>query len=318
MGINSFQGGIGGTYMYILNQYLQEVGGDHLAVPPIRPHSLKNTPYKVGFVGTDSLSNWREIQLFVDRSNILSKVLGGDFKRNAATFNLADLKIFVDHYSTNPITYEFNSDGIRDEDLSLKPNEVNVHLGCSFTEGTGLPIEYTWPYFLDKHLNYPSINAGMGGTGLMTQFRILIYLSTRFKIKNVFHLFHTSSYRYEWDLGNEKAEYGNYMFGEDERFDKDTMKLLSSHRNGKYLGITMLSAFIGFCKEHDINYFYYDFCGGPPGGHGIGKGTEFTELYKEETLVNRWARDLMHFGPKIQAEIAETFFNSYLEKVGKS
>lgn len=313
---NSFQGCINNTYQHILDQYLYEVGGDKFIPPPIRPHSLKNTPYKVGFVGTDSLSNWKELQLYVDKRNILSRTFGGNFTRINRNFDFDELKTFVNHYSKYPITYEFNSDGLRDEDLSLKPKEVNVYLGCSFTEGTGLPVHQIWPYFLDRHLEHPSINAGQGGTGLISHFRILLYLNTRFTIKNVFHLFHSTSYRYEWDLGNEKAEYGNYMFGEDERFDKDTMKILSSHRNGKLLGTIMLNAFLGYCKNHNINYFYQDFCGTPPIMYKGDISTEFTEMYKEDTMLNNWARDLMHFGPKTQAEIAASFFNIFKEKVG--
>lgn len=315
---SSFQGAVGNAYRYVVDQYLIEVGGDNFTPPPIRPHSLKNTPYKIEFVGTDSLSNWKEVQLYVDKRNLISKALGGSFKRSSKDFNLDKLKTFVNYYLKHPIVYEFNSDGLRDEDLSLKPKEVNVYLGCSFTEGTGLPTHFTWPYFLDTHLKHPSINAGQGGTGLLTHFRVLLYLSTRFTIKNVFHLFHTSSYRYEWDLGNVNAEYGNYMFGEDERFDKDTMKILSSHRNGKLLGAIMINAFIGFCKNHNINYFYQDFCDKPPVNRMLGISTEFTEMYKEDTLLNLWGRDLLHFGPKIQADVAASFLKIFQEKVGIS
>ena len=51
------------------------------------------------------------------------------------------------------IEYKYNNEGFRvpynfnDKDSGI------VTLGCSFTEGVGLPYEYTWGYKLAKHLN---------------------------------------------------------------------------------------------------------------------------------------------------------------------
>ena len=48
-------------------------------------------------------------------------------------------------------TYKFNSHGFRCEEFTNKP--TIMVLGCSFTCGIGLPIEFIWPELISKNLN---------------------------------------------------------------------------------------------------------------------------------------------------------------------
>jgi hypothetical protein len=67
------------------------------------------------------------------------------------------------------IEYEINSWGFRSagcrevEDID-GPSVVT--LGCSFTYGTGLPYESTWPYLVSKQLGLDLVNLGTPGHGL--------------------------------------------------------------------------------------------------------------------------------------------------------
>jgi hypothetical protein len=64
------------------------------------------------------------------------------------------------------IKYNFNSYGYRCNEFN---NQEILILGCSHTEGHGLPIELTWPYLLSKKMNQDYINLAKGGDGAQAQ-----------------------------------------------------------------------------------------------------------------------------------------------------
>lgn len=64
------------------------------------------------------------------------------------------------------IDYNLNSYGYRCNEFN---NQEILILGCSHTEGHGLPIEQTWPYLLSKKLNKDYINLAKGGDGAQAQ-----------------------------------------------------------------------------------------------------------------------------------------------------
>ena len=65
-----------------------------------------------------------------------------------------------------PIDYVFNSKGYRCNEFS--DQEILI-LGCSQTEGHGMPIELTWPHILSKKMNKDYINLAKGGDGMQGQ-----------------------------------------------------------------------------------------------------------------------------------------------------
>jgi hypothetical protein len=64
------------------------------------------------------------------------------------------------------IDYNFNSFGYRCNEFD---NQEILTLGCSQTEGHGLPLELTWPYILSKKMNKNYINLAKGGDGAQGQ-----------------------------------------------------------------------------------------------------------------------------------------------------
>jgi hypothetical protein len=64
------------------------------------------------------------------------------------------------------INYNFNSYGYRCNEFN---NQEILILGCSHTEGHGLPVELTWPYLLSKTMNQDYINLAKGGEGAQAQ-----------------------------------------------------------------------------------------------------------------------------------------------------
>lgn len=65
-----------------------------------------------------------------------------------------------------PIEYSMNSHGYRCNEFN---NQEILILGCSQTEGHGMPLEYTWPYLLSKKMNKDYINLAKGGDGVQGQ-----------------------------------------------------------------------------------------------------------------------------------------------------
>jgi hypothetical protein len=69
------------------------------------------------------------------------------------------------------ITYSYNSHGFRDGEFDDR--DCGVALGCSHTEGVGIPQQATWPTVLSQLTNMHVWNLGVGGSSLDTCFRLL-------------------------------------------------------------------------------------------------------------------------------------------------
>ena len=83
-------------------------------------------------------------------------------------------------------TYKFNSHGFRCDEFSDAPSAM--FLGCSFTQGIGLPIQHTWCYLVAQQLNYHCVNLGVGGGSNDTTFRLAHHWTTKIRPKVIFLL----------------------------------------------------------------------------------------------------------------------------------
>jgi hypothetical protein len=85
---------------------------------------------------------------------------------------------FIEKYSElekynwikNKFTYKFNSHGFRCEEFTEDPSIL--FLGCSCTDGTGLPVENIWASIIAQSLGLKSFNLGQGGGSNDTAFRL--------------------------------------------------------------------------------------------------------------------------------------------------
>lgn len=103
-----------------------------------------------------------------------------------------------DSYNKNPcradwqhteITYAYNPQGFRCPDLNnFLGKPVNIALGCSFTEGVGLPIDRTWPALIEQQFEYPVLNLGTGGGATDSVARILTNVAGLFDIQTAYIL----------------------------------------------------------------------------------------------------------------------------------
>ena len=93
----------------------------------------------------------------------------------------------LNYYLQNPIEYKLNNYGFRTPDDFNSEEEGNVFLGCSHTFGIGHHLENVWSYKVNKHVGGKFWNLGIGGTGVMSHYRLLKKLYKKLKIKNIFH-----------------------------------------------------------------------------------------------------------------------------------
>jgi len=113
-------------------------------------------------------------------------------------------------YTLNSILYEYNEVGFRSDSFNELADKKIIFLGCSMTEGTGLPKHHTWSYQLlelikaETGLKIPYWNLGIGGCGIETITRIFYHWADILKPDLVFALW--PCYRREY-----KTKFGHWV-----------------------------------------------------------------------------------------------------------
>lgn len=191
----------------------------------------------------------------------------------------------LNYYLDNPIEYGFNNQGFRTPDDFNSYNEGNVFLGCSFTMGIGLHLKDTWSYKLNQTIGGKFWNLSLGGSSIMTQYRVLYGFHKELKIKNIFH-FAPILPRYEFFIDGQpkivsihdkehEEFYSNYLI------DDEQLNLLY---------ITYTNAIKNISNELGCNYYHL--------GH-------FPDRY------DKHARDLAHPSSKFH----DMIYNIFLKKM---
>jgi hypothetical protein len=131
---------------------------------------------------------------------------------------------------------------------------------------------------------------------ITTQFNLFIFISKKFKVRNLFHNPVKKFVSVGWQdrYGNTAgiAEWDRNL--QPERFDK--FKDIFNPANTSFFYYMAYNAFIGLCKEKDINYIYCD----------------IEEFKLEDSKLNVLARDTYHGSLYRHRVLA----NKFLEKLG--
>ena len=83
----------------------------------------------------------------------------------------------------NHFSYTFNSLGFRSNEFTQDP--TIMFLGCSYTMGLGLPVDFIWPELVSKNLKMNCANLGISGGSCDTAFRLCHGYIDRIKPKVV-------------------------------------------------------------------------------------------------------------------------------------
>jgi hypothetical protein len=237
-------------------------------------------------------------------------------------------------YNVNDIEYRYNDFGYRCDNFNDCSDIPIVYLGCSFTEGVGLPIESTWGYLLNERIRaatnkkIPFWSLAQGGRGLDNQVKLLYEFTRLYPIKYVFCLFPPAGRR-EYTFRSSRlcawmpktdAEHipeinrlfsdHHYMMHEDRKYAM-MLDLIRSEQKAQVFTTTWVRKFPEWVPNRGslVDYRY----AGPidPRFSEFKHITSFGHTNNGAELGNDRARDGIHPGKLYQLNIA----NQYWEKV---
>lgn len=184
-------------------------------------------------------------------------------------------KKLYDTHLKSDFLYCFNDYGYRAsfDYESLLDSKKIVCIGCSFTEGVGLPEDETWPYILSKNLNSKYINLGLaGGSDGYVIWQIMNVINN-LQNQDIYVLI---------------PPIGRSFFLNDALFGNlNSYDLTVGSNNQTFYKFFDYQRFIlmSVCKQYNIKYITWD-----------SFGKNFTK-----------ARDNQHFGVDYQSKIVEEF-----------
>lgn len=221
------------------------------------------------------------------------------------------LKSGITNYKPKDFVYRYNDHGFRSDEFSEKSDIPIIFIGCSHTEGLGLPIEDTWGYLLitkirqKTGMNIPFWNLGYSGASLDLIAEILFWYSEILDQKPhyVFALFpdihrRMSSYQRRFPISWLSSHGVSNI--EEEVFLDDDFATYQSFRSlmvvelfrrlwgAELVGCSHMNAW-----EHNYRQHFPNF-----------KMVDFPDL-KYNTS---YARDGVHYGPEMHAEIARRYW----------
>jgi len=250
-------------------------------------------------------------------------------------------------YSKTDVCYHINEYGYR---IPLKTNFVKDEkpiiacFGCSQTRGVGLPWEQTWPYFLDKQLDfkYSVKNYGIDGASSDTISRLVYNYTLNNNPVAIFcllpdiyrrelyhsnpdYIFPTNYYRFTEDLEEniEKtlAECEKYNFNV---WDWRAYKQLSNEENGVYNYIKNIKFIELIAKTKNIplciftwhEFFMHFIQMGKFKSESMGKLTkeQYSYLTTDYFKIEK-ARDNLHYGKKPNSIYADVFYRHIKDKI---
>jgi hypothetical protein len=202
----------------------------------------------------------------------------------------------IQYYIKYPIVYKLNNEGFRTPDDFNSNDEGNVFLGCSHTFGIGHHLENVWSYKVSNVIGDKFWNLSMGGTGVMTHFRIFLAYYKKLKIKNVFHYAPMYS-RYEF-IENKIPQFyiiSNYNKEWVPKFGTLMEDCLITKEQNEINWIAYTNAIRSLVNEIGANYYLIE---GETGWHG-----------RDDKSLQ--ARDIIHHTTDYQHKIYQDFLKIY-------
>lgn len=188
----------------------------------------------------------------------------------------------------NRIEYRFNSHGFRADEFESNEKSI-MFLGCSFTLGTGLTYEHTWPYIVSQALGVKNYNLGISGGSNDTAFRLGNHFIPQLKPSFVVFAGTAADRLDVIDESITTLRYNCIPKHLDHDFYKDW---ITYQENGELNWCKNQLALKYLCRENDIPYIYISF-------------TSLMEWPLEDN-----GRDIIHPGPGINSRIASDVINT--------
>lgn len=219
-------------------------------------------------------------------------------------------------YSKTDVEYKYNSDGYRCDDFTLPSDFPIVFVGCSSTEGIGLPLYETWSYkILEKiraktGFNIPYWSVALGGVGIDTAPNKLYWLTSKYKIKPkiVFGLF-PPLYRREFQIMSDTTGTWLPNMQMNDQMPINVERLFSDEFFTLHQSARSLTTLEVLCELHESQMW----CGS--WGLENAKQRELLNSFPSITHFDNvnprlvdMARDDVHAGPVTQTRYANDFW----------
>lgn len=247
------------------------------------------------------------------------------------TDNLENFKEINDKgknlYKKTDITYRYNKHGFRCDDFDIKTDFPILFLGCSFTEGIGLPLEHLWTNILlnkirnrvNKYIPYWSLSLSASGLDTVANFLYWHKKNFNIKIKYIISLLPPTSrreYKFKnknytlWLNANEHYNLNKKII--DPVFTDENYSLHQSERS-----LIIIDSLI---ENLNSKFVFSDWK--IKTNHSRDRHF-FIEKLKNHNYVNYpnpeiyevdYARDSSHPGPTMNTQIANNFWNEYFDK----
>lgn len=224
-------------------------------------------------------------------------------------------------YSDTDITYTWNSYGFRSDEFVDDGRDCIITLGCSYTIGLGVPVQYTWPNLLRNKIN-PNIkiyNMSLAASSSDYIVRSLYKTIETLKPKAVFVLWPRFSSR-------------EVAFNKTLIPFKETSLMSKSKNDWNILGIFRAvltdpsfymyhhiknKAFAkSICKSNSVEYYDLSLVDDIEKIINNNVKNPFTDYLKIIGHENNFpfARDNSHFGAEWNNYIADIYYNKYQSK----
>lgn len=230
-------------------------------------------------------------------------------------------------YSQSDIEYSYNKWGFRCDDFDLSSELPILFTGCSFTEGTGLPIDQIWSYRLVEKIrnhtgkNIPYWSLSQNAAGLDAIAGALYWFKRKFNhsIKYIVCLWPGFSRR-EFSFKNAMIQ---YWMGSNQHYTPDAKvvdPVFADEHFAKYQSIRSLMLIDSQREIYGAKLIFsmWSIDSNPSNDQNLVKETfpDFVNIeYPNPELYNiNLARDNSHPGPNQHREICNSFWNNYFSR----
>jgi len=200
------------------------------------------------------------------------------------------------------ITYKINSQGFRCDEI-VKGEPYLMALGCSFTNGIGLPLDTIWPELVGKALGLKVANLSWGGSSADTSYRLAEYWVPELKPKLVV-MFAPPQDRLEILLDEPSVAHLRnipvdvYMPG----------SLIPGASNDDFIKHWFLNEENGWINQRKNIRAIKQLCAELNIPCIVLRSMDFMGLPREEI---EYARDAMHGGPEAHRRVADRIINDW-------
>jgi hypothetical protein len=151
------------------------------------------------------------------------------------------------------ITYTYNSRGFRDREFDNTPS--GIALGCSFTEGVGIPSENTWPAQLSNLLKTNIWNLGVGGGSLDTAYNLLEHYLDKLNMQFVVLCVPWMN-RFEFFRGEEPIRLLGHHLVNYQLYDSFTKEWFATEKNSLINRRKNVLAMQQMCNQRSIPFYH--------------------------------------------------------------